>query len=328
MAKLDPMAILMFLFRMSPAILFILFIMLIFFSFQVDVRNDNMKRTMFEISDALTSSQLTDYKSIFNPQKLTDAEKIDPNRNIELYAVNCDYGYYLDIESVAGQTGCGGGEDCRNFCYSVCNLDASTIDMATAGTINGNCGCNIELIGNNFCQCKKTSQSGWQDTYKWGYGYVASFKGKIAAPYAEFPVGINAGTVIPAKMKITAYDSFMTRISCATKKAYELKEIAKIRFDTSYVTRNSIFKRSGVGGTHVCLYYPTDNDAYDCRYFPDVPFNDFTFQPPVGKDKGVIAAYPIKYSFATCADVISDASLIATGNDPVVTVILCVVEAS
>ena len=326
MAKLDPMAILMFLFRMSPAILFILFIMLIFFSFQVDVRNDSMKRTIFEISDSLTSSQLTDYKSVFNPQKLTDAEKMDSNRNIELYAVNCDYGYSLDIESVAGQTECGGGEDCRNFCYSVCGLDASTIDMATVGTINGNCGCNIELIGNNFCQCKKSGGS-WQDAYKWSYGYVASFKGKIAAPYAEFPVGINADTVLPAKMKITAYDSFLTRIACATKKAYEMKEVAKIRFDTSYVTRNSVFKRTNPAGTHVCLYFPPDS-SYDCRYFPNVPFLDFTFQPPIGKDKGIIAAYPLKTSFATCADVISDPSLIATGDDPVITVILCVVEAS
>src|SRR3989338_235470 len=299
MAKLDPMAILMFLFRMSPAILFILFIMLIFFSFQVDVRNDNMKRAMFEISDALTSSQLTDYKSVFNPQKLTDAEKMDPNRNIELYAVNFDYGYYLDIESVAGNTRCGSGSDCVNFCYSACNLDASTIDMSTVGTINGNCGCNIEPRGNNFCECKKTTQSDWQDAYKWGYGYVASFKGKIAAPYVEFPVGINTGTVLPAKMKITAYDSFMTRISCATKKAYEMKEVAKIRFDTSYA----------------------------CRYFPDIPFLDFTFQPPIGKDRGVIAAYPLNTGYASCGDVMSNPSLIATGNEQVYTVILCVVEA-
>lgn len=325
MVKLDPMAILMFVIRMSPAILFILFIMLIFFSFQVDVRNDNMKRAIFEISDSLTSSQLTDYKSVFNPQKLTDAEKTDPNRNIELYAINCDYGYSLDIESVAGNTRCGSGSDCVNFCYSVCGLDASTIDMSTVGTINGNCGCNIEVRGINFCECKKSGGS-WQDTYKWGYGYVASFKGKIAAPYAEFPVGINVGSVIPAKMKITAYDSFLTRIGCATKKAYELKEVAKIRFDTSYVTRNTVFKRTDPAGTHVCLYFPPDT-SYDCRYFPDVPFLDFTFQPPFGKDNGIIAAYPLKVSFATCGDITSDPSLIATGNDPVVTVILCLVNA-
>jgi len=286
-----------------------------------------MKRAMFEISDALTSSQLTDYKSVFNPQKLTDAEKMDPNRNIELYAVNCDYGYYLDIESVAGNTRCGSGSDCVNFCYSACNLDASTIDMSTVGTINGNCGCNIEPRGNNFCECKKTTQSDWQDAYKWGYGYVASFKGKIAAPYVEFPVGINTGTVLPAKMKITAYDSFMTRISCATKKAYEMKEVAKIRFDTSYVTRNSVFKRTDPAGTHVCLYFPPDT-SYDCRYFPDIPFLDFTFQPPIGKDRGVIAAYPLNTGYASCGDVMSNPSLIATGNEQVYTVILCVVEAS
>src|SRR3989338_2653825 len=127
-------------------------------------------------------------------------------------------------------------------------------------------------------------------------------------------------------MKITAYDSFMTRISCATKKAYEMKEVAKIRLDTSYVTRNSVFKRTDPAGTHVCLYFPPDQ-SYDCRYFPNIDFVPFTFQPLAGKDKGIIAAYPLNVAFATCADVISDSSLIATGTDPVITVILCVVEA-
>jgi len=325
MAKLDPLWIMMFIIRMIPAILFVILMMVIFFSFRVDVRDEGMKRFVIEMSDSLTSSpNLTDYKSIFNPQKLTDTENKDPNRNIELYSTNCDYGYYLDIESLAGPTECSSGSDCINFCYSACGLDSSTIDMSTVGTINGNCGCNIELIGNNFCQCKKTGGD-WQDGYKWGYGYVPGYK-RMASLSDEFPVGITSGeTALPAKMTITATDSFLTKISCMAKKAFTLKEKISIKYDTTYVTINSVFKRSGTAGTHVCLYYQgyysSQSEPYECRYFPDIPFLDFQFTPT--SSTGTITAYPITNSFATCNDIKANTDLIAGYDDTPATVLFC-----
>ncbi len=324
MPKLDPLWIIMFIIRMIPAIFFLILMMAIFFSFRVDVRDESMKRFVIEMSDSITSSPLTDYKAVFNGEKLSQAEAADPNRNIELYSTNCDYGYYLDIESLAGQTDCSGDEDCRNFCYSACGLDSSTIDMSIAGTLTGNCGCNFELFGENFCQCKKSGGS-WQDGYKWGYGYVPGYK-RMASPSAEFPVGIADGeTALPAKMTITATDSFLTKISCIAKKAFILKEKVSIKYDTTYVTTNSVFRRSGTTGTHVCLYYQgyysSQSEPYECRYFPDVPFLDFQFSPTAAT--GTMTAYPITSSFATCNDIKSNPDLIAGQDDTPITVLFC-----
>lgn len=324
MVKLEPQMVVDFIFRTIVALLLIAIMMVAFFSFRVDVRDDSMKRFLVEVADALASSELTDHKSIFNPQKLTDAERKDTSRNVELYAVNCDYGYSVDIESVFGETACNSGNDCRNFCKTACGLDESTIDMSTIGTINGNCGCNLEIVGSDFCQCKKENE--WQSTYKWGYGYVPSSEGLIAGPSAEFPVGLSLGEqVVPAKMRLTAYDSFLTRITCAAKKAYELKEKTSFTFATGNVKQISDVKQYSVlkrkGNEYACMYFLDQVDY--CRYFPDVPFMEFKIIEPAGAKRATIAAYPIKTPSATCENVKADSSLVAGKNDQVSNILFC-----
>src|SRR3990167_6684667 len=144
--KFDVMAIVMFLLRMGPAILFVFFMMLMFFSFKVDVRENTMERFVFELSDTVTSdTRLVADKSVFPPEKLTAAEQAE----IEQYAQNCDFGYQIDIESKSGPTVCVNDDGCRNFCGNVCGL--TDIELG----ITGNCNCNLEIIGADFCECRK-----------------------------------------------------------------------------------------------------------------------------------------------------------------------------
>src|SRR3989338_2103701 len=110
MATLDPLALMFDIIRIVLAFGFVIFLVIMFFSFRVEVREDSMKRFVFELSDSLANSQLTVEKSIFDSQKLTDAQSagIEP-----IFA--CDFGYYLEIESLAGKQcnvdgDCGGGK--------------------------------------------------------------------------------------------------------------------------------------------------------------------------------------------------------------------------
>ena len=287
-----------------------------------------MKRFLFEISDSITSSPLADNKSIFVPAKLTEAEKTDSERNIELYSINCDFGYSIEVESLAGRTDCNRGDDCRNFCKTACGLDDSTLDMSILGTLTGNCGCNIEIIGDNFCQCKKFDE--WQDTYRWKYGYTAGMKaGTFATATSQFPVGLSVDdSVLPAKMTLTAYDTFLTRIACITKKSYEIKDVYRMKFGkpSLYFTSSPVFERKNKG-THVCLYSQTPEGSeipIDCRYMPDVPFERFRILSdiPASADGGTIIAYPLN-RIATCNEAKTNPSLIAKKSEAVATVLLC-----
>lgn len=333
MAELDPLAVVMEIVRIAVAIGFVMFIIIMFFSFHVEVKEDSMKRFLVEVSDSLTSTNLVYHKSVFNPQKLTETERKNPDRNVELYAVNCDYGYSVDIESVFGETKCGRGDDCKNFCKTACGLDDSTIDMSILGTLSGNCGCNF---GDNFCECKKPGE-GWQYDYRWGYGYRPGTVSKnqiFATATSDLPISISVqDAVLPAKMTITAYDSFLTRLSCITQKAYELKDTFDMKFVRSnvYFTSSPTFRRTDTDGTHVCLYSlgAVGNEIpIDCRYLPDVPFERFQIlrDLPRNANEGKIIAYPVKNT-ASCGDVKSNPSVIAGKNDRVATVILCMEDA-
>ena len=313
--KLDMIEIVLFIVRMAPAILFILFMMLIFFSFRIELKEDSMSRFNAELADSLSSSPLMLHRSIFDPQKLTETENIDPKKIIELYAYNCDFGYNIEVESI-GTTICSGGNECTGFCNSVCGLDGSNIDMSTVGTLNGNCGCNIEVFGDNFCQCKKPGGD-WQNSYKWHYGYEPTSASNKQSR-AEFPtaVGID-GTVIPATLTINSYDTVLTRLTCVTAKAYEIKSKQSVTLNTGGFA-SQIFERLDPQDTHVCLYDPTSNPM-ECRYFPGVTFEKLTLPET---SKITVTAYPAK-RVATCDEIKASPSIIAGVNDNVATVVLC-----
>lgn len=318
MGKPEIMKIVFFLLRMGPAIIFVLFMMLLFFSFRVEVRENAMERFIFELSDTLaTDENLVAHRSVFDPRKVSEAEKQDTNRNIELYAQNCDFGYYVNIESLSGQTSCTNDNDCASFCSSVCGGEVDT-------SFNGNCDCGGIFEGS--CQCKKFDE--WQDNYGWSYGYRPTTRGNIIQASNTFPVGILANvpeeTVLPASMTITAYDSFLTRVSCITKKAYELKEQSAFKFNFGEIP-GTTFKRTDPGGTHVCIY--SGDEAVECRYLPDVPFEPLDIfnvivSSQLEKTRGTIAAYPVK-RIASCEEIKSDSSLITDKDGEVVTVVLC-----
>lgn len=317
MAKLDVEAVVLFLLRMGPAIFFVLFMMLLFFSFKVDVRENSMERFVFELSDSVTSdTNFVADKSIFSPSKMTAAEK----ENNERYAQNCDFGYQIDITAKSGSAKCGNDNECSGFCGSVCGIDSGSLSLGRAG----NCNCNIELIGNNFCECKKSDE--WQDNYKWRLGYMPT---SIAQASAEFPAGIELDdTALPAAMRITAYDSFLTRLSCATAKSYHLKKKFGIRFDVAQISGATAFKRSGAGGTDVCLFSGPDIIGGQCRYLPNVPVEDFNIITSVlsltdsNTARGKITAYPLKAS-ATCDEIKTNPSALAGETDQVNKIILC-----
>lgn len=314
MPKVDALEIFTFIISMAIAIGFILFMMIIFFSLKVEIKDERMERFLLETANSITSTNLTDHRSVFNPDKLTEAERTNSRRDAELYAQSCEYGYHLDVESLAGSTQCSRDSECGGFCGSVCGLTDISLG------ITGNCNCNIEILGDNFCECKKSGQ--WQDKYRWGYGYVAPGKTLIREVSSEFPAGISAGaTVLPARMKITAYSSFITRATCIAAKAYETKEKASVRFDTSHVARRSILKRTDPSGTHICIYF--NDESYDCRYMPDIPVLESRVDLPLGKDSGVITAYPLRFAFDTCESVKNNPSVIAGRDDVVAAVLLC-----
>ncbi len=314
MAKMDPMAIIMFILRIFPPILFILFILLMFFSFRVAVIGEEMERFNLELSDALAASPLAMHKAVFDPVQLFEAEKKDPNRNIELYARSCDFGYTLELEAIGGKTIC--EEDsgkCREFCKTVCGLDDSEIQMSAAGTLTGNCGCNIEVFGGNFCECKKDDE--WQSGYHWKYGYTPADRSvSVSSVKASFPVGISSTsgvheTTLPAKLTLTSHDSMLTRLACITQKAYETKTKFSTQMGRLYsgyvgVSPSIIFKRTDTDGTHVCIYYRDGPSLgylpHDCRYMPDLQFEplELYFDGSLGENE-FITAYPVT-SYAEC----------------------------
>ena len=317
MATLDASEI-FFVVRMAAALGLVLFMMVVFYTFKVDVHEDSMKRFVFELSDSITSSPLTDYKSVFSAQKLSDTERLDANRNIELYSTDCNYGYTLQVESLTGQTDCNAGNECVNFCKSACGLDDSTLDTST--TTNGNCGCSV----NGNCECKKNNE--WQDDYKWSYGYVPR-SSSAKNVHMEFPVGLSVdSTVVPAKLTLTAYDSFLTRLSCSVAKAAELKEPSKIKFSRSDLLGATTFERKN-NANHACLYTQDSlgqDNALECRYMPNLNFDRFQILQgfPADTINGVITAYPIKTN-ANCNEIKSNPSLMAGKDDAVSTVVLC-----
>lgn len=337
MAKLDPLTVFTFMIQMAAIMFFVIFVLSLFFSTKVAVRGEDMERFVLELADALASSELTAERSVYDAKKLTAAEGADPNRNTELYARNCEFGYTIEAESLAGKTVCKEGSDCRAFCGSVCGLEDSELEMSTFGTIDGNCGCNIEIADNNFCQCKKNDE--WQSWYAWEYGYKPTTS--VKSIVSTFPALIDADSArLQAKTTLAAHDSFLTRIACAAQKAYETRENVTLSLKGldkwassinrgplgGLFDRDLVFRRTEESGTHVCLYKKNGEteEPFDCRYMPGVPVEllDIKADDFLTEKIETLVAYPLKAG-TTCYEIKSSPDAIAGRGDNVETVLLC-----
>jgi hypothetical protein len=300
MATEEPMADMMFVIRMVPALIFILFMMVIFFSFKVQVRIDDMQRFNMEAADVLTGSALAAHPGIFNPAELNKLQT-----STALYARTCEYEYRVEIESVGAKRKCSVNEDCMEYCREI-------------GTAEYNC--NFELFSDNFCECRKDA---WRTGYYWKIGYSPK-RGLLEYNQQEFPVGLSTpGGVMPAKLTITAQDSLLTRLSCITQKSFETKQNITLVVGQSQLrdVQQPYAMYFGRKDDNLCIY--ADDDALDdCRYMPNVPVDILNLNGVseiVRNSKVTITAYPLKAD-TTCGALDGN---IAGFGDTVEKILLC-----
>ncbi len=327
MSQFEPIAMFMYLLRMGPALIFIVLMIFLFFSLKVTILNDDLQRFNMELSDALSGTKLASDRSVFSAAELN---KLETTKEVELYARYCDYGYVVEIESLIDKEAfCENGEPCTGFCNSACGAGSE-------------CRCNVEVFGTNFCQCKKGDE--WISKHTWKFGndpesyrefednFAKTEGGLYEKTFSTFPASIDTGDdVTQAELRLTTYDSLLTRMTCAVQKAYETKTVARINFDPSKIPMldptnapSIIFHRTDEDGTHVCLYQNDDrmNEvAVQCRYMPDIPVKELRREWDFQMEKfKFIEAYPMKIEDATCPPKEED---IATDGE-VATVMLCV----
>ncbi len=323
---MDPMAIIMAVFRMIPPLIFILFIILLFFSLKVSVIGEDLQRFNLELSDVLAGSPLALHRSVFSVSEMNKAET-----SKELYARSCDYGYTLELSSIGTKTICENDVSvCKEFCKEVCNID--DLQMSGLGTLTGNCGCNIELFGQNFCECVKNGE--WISGYHWKFGYTPNSRTSITKFESVFPVGIATvsgvhETTIPAKLTLTVHDSLLTRLACITQKAYETQSRFSLQLSASnmlyFGTHPSvIFERED--DNTACLYQrdqtSLDYQPVDCRKL-DIPFESLNVIFDGSVKGNIVAAYPVKYD-TDCETIKKNPDAITEPGDTVATVLLCV----
>lgn len=309
---------------MGPAIILIALIAYAFFSFKTEVKSDEMERLNIELAENIMTSDLVYDKSIFDPKKLHDLENKINNidnkyHNIEMPFRSCKYGYYLKIESE--ELACIENENCENFCRDVCGLNEIKYDE--------NCKCSKgifgwkKFFGDNDCQCKKNDK--WIENYEFEFGYVPDKD--IKKNSRKYPVAIaNINnerpenyyeSVYPAKMHLTIYDSWLSRISCAIERAYALNEVQEVNIlgigtnclPKYYSNYYSNFKCISIkksdrfdNSNHICTYMlkyiggnVNEYEIIECRY-SEIPV--FLFFDAYDKNSkyAKIIIYPIKKS--------------------------------
>ncbi len=321
MPKLDVMSIMFVMLDTVMVVLYLLFVLAIFFSVRTVVHNDDADRFSMEMGDIAANSELAAHMNVFSIDKMNDAEKKD----IDLYARSCEFSFVVELEQAGARKECSGGEDCRDFCSSVCG----STDMSAFGTLTGTCGCNFELFGTNYCQCRKNTEDSWHEGYYWKLGKMPVLTDTLTKTTQEFPSGIAIRSgkyeaALPAKLTVTGYDSLAIRAACIALKAYDTKEKMSVPFDASQIPAATSLTL-GKKDDKICLY--TEN-AEDCRKM-DIPLaeniNMVNVLEAIKKThKGMLTAYPLKGS-ATCDDAENSDSLSKPGDEtPVENVLLCV----
>jgi hypothetical protein len=167
---------------------------------------------------------------------------------------------------------------------------------------------------------------------KWEFGYDPEASEILDTATVELPVSIydDKDNVINAKMTLTLYDTWTTRIACLIDKAYNSGMIQKM--GVPCLGSQSGFGGCAIGiglsdGNKICLNFPY-SDFYNCRYwYEGIPLRADAEIYYETDNKKIIEAIPIKTGLVPpfsddCTSFTPD--MVSTGPDDVGTVILCV----
>lgn len=306
----------------------IIFIIILFINFRPVLKLNSMERLSIEMSENIGQHSLAVDRMVFDKSML---DIYDGTIN-EPYVRQCEYGYNAKI-TLLEEIPCKAGNECNNFCSSACGISRITAD---------NCRCD------KVCQCKKGET--WIKSPEWWFGYdrySAPYYGEESSSHIErsYPVSINMPNpqkpfsyyddVKTAEMKLSIYDTWLTRLSCMIETSYRLKKTQTISIPCitfrSSLSRECSFPLAKKTGNILCLYDRQNGVkgfTSDCRYF-ETPFQDFYYSySEEYKEKVFLKSVPIKAQSMLpsytqiCSDIPADA--IAGESDTVETVALCI----
>ena len=123
-------------------------------------------------------------------------------------------------------------------------------------------------------------------------------------------------------MRVTLYDSWLSRVSCLAENALYSTEIKEMKVTDDY--HYSIRNKDGSDTDYICVY-KGDDDKY-CRYLPATKVHDFSFKDVKIKKEAILKALPIREGASLPATTLCDNidnSLIASGGDVVGEIALC-----
>ncbi|MBS3056960.1 MAG: hypothetical protein J4473_06020 [Candidatus Aenigmarchaeota archaeon] len=218
-------------FRVIIIVIFAVFIFVIihlFTSLRVEAESKSMERYASEFLENLANSDLTASSDVFKEPMLsfysTPPKKfiygVDAYQYVagapEPYARACSISYAITVEEISKPVACKQLLECEGFCESVCgNKD------------NEHCRCD-----NSQCSCLDPKSEGWTTAKKWSFGYEPKQGIIDSHSYDDVPANIlTANGIKPARVTVTAYDSWLSKISCLIEKAYQTAEIQHINID-------------------------------------------------------------------------------------------------
>ncbi len=306
----------------------IIFIIILFTNFRPVLKLNSMERLSIEMAENMGQHGLATDRMVFDRNVL---DVYDGTIN-EPYVRQCEYGYDAKI-TLLEETPCQAASECNNFCSNACRISQITAD---------NCKCD------KVCQCKKGEA--WIKSPEWWFGYdrrVAPYYGEESSGHLEktYPVSISMPNpqkpfsyyddVKTAEMKLTIYDTWLTRLSCMIETTHKLKKSQEIKIPCitflSSTSKKCSFPLAKKTGNILCLYEShggVKSFTNDCRYF-ETPFQDFYYSyAEEYKEKVYLKSVPIKTqsllpSFTQlCSDI--PAAAIAGESDAVETVALCI----
>ncbi|MBI5347108.1 MAG: hypothetical protein HZB66_00680 [Candidatus Aenigmarchaeota archaeon] len=222
----------LYVFRVVFVLMVLIVIVFLTLNLRVLIQTGEIERFSAELAENILTSHMVDERAVFNVNELA---KYD-GTTAEPYHRQCKYAYFLEIEAIQGEQKCTTDklEECKNFCNAVCGIELDNIKMGP----DGNCDCVSVLAGmvrsgisGHTCQCKKGDE--WRNKYKWSFGYQfawsyldqtssGSFSETIETSMltTAYDAVVNAAEPMPAKMTLTVYDNWQTRISCLIETAY------------------------------------------------------------------------------------------------------------